>query len=672
MPKGFRLTTRKFCRLRPALGIRSAGSLLFAALLFTLCSWTASADFIIGQNFNGLNDTATETTENTASGNELTSGSSRDANTAAGMTFSTFWINSRGHTTGPVLTITDASDFIGINSDGGHNAPNVGPQGYPLTSKIEQNFIFNDGDGRYELTFDPVDLSGYENQELSLYYWINSTTYELTDFFVVTLTDGLNTLDVLSFGQVELESARSEDNGTPNWNLFTFDVGDLIVNSGWDETQIQLIIKVDNNSTEENIFVDEIQFNGDTILVADYSDAPAPFPGAQHFTGTGLMLGNRLDMEATDQPSIQADADGSDEDGAQMPTFLTEGEVPLIKVKVTNPTTMPAFLNGWIDIDGDGIWEDEEQVTQAILQTQSASSVRSAATPTISIPANTTTTLTVAFPEIPLGSINLTGGTTYVRFRISTDAAAISTPGGSAPDGEVEDYVLILSEPATSVFRPNRMNVIMQSTITGFGTRVRYDVTLRNMTTLTQADNPGAEFENPLPPGVFFVANSASASSGDISYSVGANTIRWNGEILAGGEVLLQFVVQVVSGTIVAEAPATTSSSTLATRDEVSNPSSMPWAIIILLGSMGSASLLCRRHHRKAMLLSVLIPVLLIMVMTGCTGTVLPVGTTSTELCNQATFNFDSDSDNINDTIILSENPLTDELFDPTCVTVVP
>ena len=667
MPKGFRQTTRKFCMPRPALGKCSAGSLLFLTLLVTLFSWTASADFIIGQNFNGLNDTATETTENTSSGSTLTSGSSHDANAAAGMTFSTIWINSRGHVTGPVLTITDASDFIGINSDSGVNAPNVGPQGYPVTSKIEQNFIFNDGDGRYELTFDPVDLSGYENQELTLYYWINSTTYELTDFFVITLTDGLNSLDVLSFGQVELEAARSADDGTPNWNLLRVDVGDLIVNSGWDETQIQLIVKADNNGNEENIFVDEIQFNGDTILVADYSDAPAPYPGAEHFTGTGLKLGNKLDMEATDQPSLMADADGSDEDGAQMPNFLTEGEVPLIKVKISNPTTMPAFLNGWIDIDGDGVWEDEEQVRQAILtEGISFEPVHTAALTTISVPAGTTTTLTVAFPEIPLGSIDLTGGTTFVRFRLSTDAASIATPGGSAPDGEVEDYVLILSKPATSVFIPGRMNVIMQSTVTGFGTRVRYDVTLRNLTTQAQADNPGAEFENPLPPGVFFVADSASATSGDISYSSGANTIRWNGEILAGGEVLLQFVVQVVSGTIVAQTPTT-----LAARDEVSNPPTMPWAIIILLGSLGGSSLLCKRHHRRA-ILTVLIPVLLIMVMTGCTGTVLPVGTISTQLCNQATFNFDSDGDNVNDTAILSENPLTEVLNDATCVTVVP
>jgi len=679
VPKGYLRRDRKF-RLRPAQGISAAGllsvSIFVAMLAISLLSFTASADFIAGQTFDGLNDTATETFERVPSNTELTSGSSHDANPAAGIPFSTFWVNSRGYLEGPVLSISDPSDFIGINSDGGLNAPNINPFGVGVQSKIEQNFIFNDGDGRYELVFEPVDLSGFTNQEVSFYYWINNTSYENTDFFTVTLTDGLNTMDVLSFTNIELEANRSDDDGTPNWNLFTADVGNLITNFGWDETQIQLIIKADTNSNEENIFVDEILFSGDTILVSDFGDAPAPFPGAEHTGGSGLQLGAKFNMEAGDQPDPQADLDTSD-DGVRMPGFLTEGDVPIIKVVVQNPLNRAAFISAWIDIDGDGVWEDEEQATQAIL-TEGISSepvvIHSAAVSTISVPAESNSNITIAFPQIPTGTVTAIGGTTYARFRVSTDADSIATPTGLAPDGEVEDYIIVLSKPANAVFIPNQLNLIMQQSITGFGTRVRYDITIRNLTTQSQADNPGAEFENTLPPGVTYVADSAKASSGNISFSTGANAVRWNGAVPAGGEVLLQYVVQVVSGSLVAAIQEIDSESTsrtefLATREKDSDShTSLPWAI--LLGSLYGGSLLCMRHRKAT--LGLLVPVLLVLVTTGCTGVVPPVGTITSEICNQAVFNFDSDGDNVNDLVVLSEDPLTEELYDPTCVRMVP
>jgi len=76
-------------------------------------------------------------------------------------------------------------------------------------------------------------------------------------------------------------------------------------------------------------------------------------------------------------------------------------------------------------------------------------------------------------------------------------------------------------------------------------------------------------------------------------------------------------------------------------------------------------------RHRKATL-GLLVPVLLVLVTTGCTGVVPPVGTITSEICNQAVFNFDSDGDNVNDLVVLSEDPLTEELYDPTCVRMVP
>ena len=58
---------------------------------------------------------------------------------------------------------------------------------------------------------------------------------------------------------------------------------------------------------------------------------------------------------------------------------------------------------------------------------------------------NTGTTngiVTLTFPAVPSGS----AGTTYARFRFSTDAAA-ANPTGAATNGEVEDYVATITNP---------------------------------------------------------------------------------------------------------------------------------------------------------------------------------------------------------------------------------
>src|SRR5262249_51237483 len=63
----------------------------------------------------------------------------------------------------------------------------------------------------------------------------------------------------------------------------------------------------------------------------------------------------------------------------------------------------------------------------------------------IVVPNNTSSTIvTLAFPTVPHGF----AGTTYARFRLSTDAAA-EDPTGAAADGEVEDYLAAITEPSS-------------------------------------------------------------------------------------------------------------------------------------------------------------------------------------------------------------------------------
>ncbi|MBB5208051.1 beta strand repeat-containing protein [Chiayiivirga flava] len=74
------------------------------------------------------------------------------------------------------------------------------------------------------------------------------------------------------------------------------------------------------------------------------------------------------------------------------------------------------------------------------------------------------------------------------------------------------------------------------------GTDVTYTIVLQNSGG-AQADNPGDEFVDVLPPSLTLV--SASASSGAAIASVGTNTVTWNGAIAASGSVTITIVATI-------------------------------------------------------------------------------------------------------------------------------
>ena len=126
------------------------------------------------------------------------------------------------------------------------------------------------------------------------------------------------------------------------------------------------------------------------------------------------------------------DSDGAlpkDEDGLANPAAdlaLTIGPQPTVNVRVTNTTGTAATLYGWIDYNANGIFENT---------TERAS---------IAVPNGTNnTTVTLVFPAVPPSFF----GTTYARFRLSTDSAA-ANPTGTAADGEVEDYRATIVKPS--------------------------------------------------------------------------------------------------------------------------------------------------------------------------------------------------------------------------------
>jgi hypothetical protein len=136
-------------------------------------------------------------------------------------------------------------------------------------------------------------------------------------------------------------------------------------------------------------------------------------------------MGTAPDAESEAFQSPGADGDDNngsdDEDGLVDPVGdlnLLVGETPTVDVQVTNNSGAASTLYGWIDYNGDGLFDNA--IERALVAVADGS---------------TDATLTLTFPVVPAGFV----GDTYARFRLSTDAAA-ADPTGAVGDGEVEDY----------------------------------------------------------------------------------------------------------------------------------------------------------------------------------------------------------------------------------------
>ena len=171
------------------------------------------------------------------------------------------------------------------------------------------------------------------------------------------------------------------------------------------------------------------------ILGADFGDAPdMPYGtlsasgGPVHGTDPSveLYLGTCVDTEGDGQPSVGADGDdfglgGSrigdcvdDENGVTFDTMLVRGEM----AQITVVASMPGLLDAWVDLDGAPGFDAADQILASQPVTPGPNPF------VFPVPA-----------AAPLG-------TTYARFRFSTVGGL--APGGMAPDGEVEDYAVLI------------------------------------------------------------------------------------------------------------------------------------------------------------------------------------------------------------------------------------
>lgn len=192
------------------------------------------------------------------------------------------------------------------------------------------------------------------------------------------------------------------------------------------ETGVAPTINID----PAGVVIDEVTF--------DFGDAPAEYAtalagdGPRHRIVDGLQLGADVDSEPDGQPNAAADGDGADEDGVEINPLLgyanatiRTGLDPNSQQPMQNTLEVEAsddgFVSVWVDWNEDGDFLDGgEQVANAQAVTAGTNNVTFAQT------------------------TNPPGIETYMRVRYSTDAASIASPTGAAPDGEVEDYRVLV------------------------------------------------------------------------------------------------------------------------------------------------------------------------------------------------------------------------------------
>ncbi len=175
---------------------------------------------------------------------------------------------------------------------------------------------------------------------------------------------------------------------------------------------------------------------GIEIVPVDFGDAPDDTtesfptlfvddnnqPGAYHVVVPGFQLGSTVTSETDGQPSPNADTDNGD-DGVTFQKGFVPGEATPVRVNVvrtglTSQTT--AFLNAWVDFNGDGDWNDAGErvfTNQAVVAGNNDLLI-----------------------NVPAGA---THGVSYARFRLSTQQNL--SPSGAADNGEVEDYRVEIS-----------------------------------------------------------------------------------------------------------------------------------------------------------------------------------------------------------------------------------
>lgn len=185
-----------------------------------------------------------------------------------------------------------------------------------------------------------------------------------------------------------------------------------------------------------------------TVVAVDFGDAPDTYltlqatDGPMHVISSDLYLGVGVPDEDTDgfgdgtedivDSASDDDLEGAtpDDEDSVTAQIAVRGVVGSYSLDVTlaNTTGESANLIGWIDFDRNGSFEPDEAATAVV--------------------PDGATTATLAWSNIGTTGPDYLRGNSFARLRFTTDAITTSDPGGTATDGEVEDYPVMICEDA--------------------------------------------------------------------------------------------------------------------------------------------------------------------------------------------------------------------------------
>jgi uncharacterized repeat protein (TIGR01451 family) len=236
---------------------------------------------------------------------------------------------------------------------------------------------------------------------------------------------------------------KVQPGGTYNVKVVIGDIGDSL----WDSA----------------VFIDALRSYN-----LDFGDAPdsygtaiinqtIPLPGpARHSTGQDIYLGavtadgeNTITPATSSNPANYDDITGiDDEDAFNGDIYIALGATTysLSNIPAHNGTGKPAKLMGWIDFNKNGTFLDAGEKAEVLVTSG-------------------TTSANLSWSGFPA----TTAGSTYARFRITTDTNITNNPSplGLAFDGEVEDYRVLFAISNPNVLLVKRITAINGSFTNG-------------------------------------------------------------------------------------------------------------------------------------------------------------------------------------------------------------
>lgn len=239
-------------------------------------------------------------------------------------------------------------------------------------------------------------------------------------------TDGFNgvILGGPSGGEITVHPRRFTPNTVARWTAGPQDAGEITIDGRVRKADIS-----GGDGIRFLIYVDGVlEF---TKTIAGTDGLGVDFTLEDHVVNIGSTVDFVIDANINDNfhdstrlGATIAKAD--DEDGVDAnlkDLHLFPGNTTELILDATNTTGVAATLAGWIDYNGDGVFDNATERATA------------------PVPAGSNNApVTLVFPAVPDDTVF----STYARFRLSSDAAFVSDPQpiGSATDGEVEDYLI--------------------------------------------------------------------------------------------------------------------------------------------------------------------------------------------------------------------------------------